>query len=117
MEIMDKFKAFLAVALIITGIVGFYGLPADQEAMRILACVGGVVLAAAILWFSTYGRSFVNYARDSVKEAQKVVWPSRKETWQTTAMVFMFVAVLALFMWLVDSGLSWIMYDLLLGQK
>jgi preprotein translocase subunit SecE len=117
MEIMDKFKALLAVVLIAAGIVGFYALPADQEALRILACMGGVLLAAVMLWFSAYGRSFINYARDSIKEAQKVVWPSRKETWQTTAMVFIFVTVLALFMWLVDSGLSWIMYDLLLGQK
>ena len=114
---MDKFKALLAVVLIATGIVGFYLLPTEQEALRIAVCVGGLVLAITMLGFSAYGRHFVNYARDSIKEAEKVVWPSRKETWQTTAMVFMFVAVLALFMWLVDSGLSWIMYDLLLGQK
>lgn len=114
---MNKIKAFLAVVFIVAGLVGFYMLPANQEALRISTFVGSVVLAAAILWFSTYGRSFVNYARDSIKEAQKVVWPTRKETWQMTAMVFMFVAVLSLFMWLVDSGLSWVMYDLLLGQK
>lgn len=56
------------------------------------------------------------YAQDSVAEAKKVVWPTRKEATQMTVMVFVFVFVLALFMWLVDSGLSWLFYDILLKR-
>ena len=33
-----------------------------------------------------------------------------------TMMVFVFVFVLALFMWLVDSSLSWLFYDVLLRR-
>lgn len=39
-------------------------------------------------------------------EAKKVTWPERKETMQATMMVFVMVIVIALFLWLVDSGLS-----------
>lgn len=116
-RIMDKLKAYLAVGLIIAGLSGFYLLPADQILLRTAICAVGVVLAIVVIGFSSYGHSFIGYARDSYKEARKVVWPSRKETWQTTAMVFAFVAILSLFMWLVDSGLAWVMYGLLLGQQ
>ena len=114
---MDKLKAYLAVGLVIAGLAGFYLLPADQVLVRTAVCAGGIVLAVVMIGFSGYGHSFIGYARDSYKEARKVVWPSRKETWQTTAMVFAFVAILSLFMWLVDSGLVWVMYGLLLGQQ
>jgi len=35
-----------------------------------------------------------------------VTWPERKETLQATLMVFVMVIAIALFLWLVDSGLS-----------
>ncbi|MGL5986590.1 MAG: preprotein translocase subunit SecE, partial [Burkholderiales bacterium] len=62
------------------------------------------------------GKSFIEFARDAWNEAKKVVWPTRKETVQVTAVVFAFVLVLALFMWLVDSSLSWLFYEVLLGR-
>ena len=114
---MDKLKAYLAIALIIAGLGAFYVLPVEQMAMRVAVCGGSLIAAIVIFSLSSYGHSFIGYARDSYKEARKVVWPSRKETWQMTAMVFAFVAVLSLFMWLVDSGLTWVMYGLLLGQQ
>jgi preprotein translocase subunit SecE len=36
-----------------------------------------------------------------------VVWPTRKETLQTTAVVFAFAVAMAVFLWLVDTGLLW----------
>jgi len=41
-------------------------------------------------------------------EAKKVTWPDRKETMQATLMVFIMVIFIALFLWLVDSSLSWL---------
>ena len=35
-------------------------------------------------------------------EGRKIVWPSRKETWITSVMVFIMVALAAIFFWLVD---------------
>jgi preprotein translocase subunit SecE len=34
-----------------------------------------------------------------------------------TLTVFAFVVVMALFLWLVDKTLEWVLYDLLLGWK
>ena len=44
-----------------------------------------------------------------------MVWPTRKETLQTTAIVFGFVVVMALFLWPVDASLLW-MVKKLIGQ-
>ena len=36
---------------------------------------------------------------------------------QTTAAVFAFVVAMALFLWLTDKSLEWVLYDLILGWK
>ena len=48
-------------------------------------------------------------------EAKKVVWPTRKETFQTTGVVFLLVVVMAMFLWVVDASLMWVV-KLLMGQ-
>jgi len=40
-----------------------------------------------------------------------------KETIQTTLIVFAFVLVMAIFLWIADKLLEWVLYDLLLGWK
>ena len=83
-----------------------------------MLCVfGGVIAAVAVAWTSAPGRRFFGFARESINEARKVVWPTRKETVQSTGMVFAFVVVVAIFLWLTDKGLEWVMYDLVLGWK
>ncbi|QDQ26396.1 preprotein translocase subunit SecE [Chitinimonas arctica] len=116
MENVDKLKLVGAFLLVAAGVAGFYLLPLDQQALRVVAVVAGVLLAATVIWFSAPGREFVDYARDSIKEAEKVVWPTRKETWQVTGVVFLFAFTLAIFMWAVDSGLAWLFYDVLLKR-
>ncbi len=41
-------------------------------------------------------------------EARKVTWPDRRETLQATLMVVVMVVFIALFLWLTDSILSWL---------
>jgi preprotein translocase SecE subunit len=43
------------------------------------------------------GKRSASFAKEAVEETRKVVWPTRKETFQTTAIVFAFVVVMALF--------------------
>jgi len=45
------------------------------------------------------------------------VWPARNEALQMTGYVFAFVVVMALFMWLTDKTLEWVLYDLVLGWR
>jgi len=48
------------------------------------------------------------FVREVQVEAKKVVWPERKETMQATIMVVVMVLLISLFLWLVDSTLSWL---------
>ena len=57
------------------------------------------------------------FIREVRQEMKKVVWPTRKETIQTTAAVFAFVFVMAVFLWVSDKTLEWVLYDIILGWK
>jgi preprotein translocase subunit SecE len=113
----DKAKVALAVALVITGVIGFYLLGKQPLVVRLASIVGGLVLGGVVAWLSEPGRRFMSFARESYQETRKVVWPNRKETIQTTVAVFGFVIILAIYLWVVDKSLEWALYDLILGWK
>ena len=48
------------------------------------------------------------FVREVQVESRKVVWPERKETIQATLMVFVMVVVISIFLYGVDSLLSWL---------
>jgi preprotein translocase subunit SecE len=104
----DKIQIVLAVLILIGGLAAFYFLADKPMIARVGALLGCFVLAGVVGWFSAPGREFAVYAGESVDEAKKVVWPTRKETLQSTGMIFAFVFVMALFLWIVDWGLTFI---------
>jgi preprotein translocase subunit SecE len=115
---IDKIKLGVGVVLIGAGIWAYYWLgDATALVLRVLAVVAGVLAGAAVAWFSAPGRQFAVFATESVAEVKKVVWPTRKETMQTTAAVFAFVVAMAIFLWVSDKTLEWVLYDLILGWK
>ena len=114
---IDKIKLAVAVALVGVGIWAYYWLAESALVLRILAVVAGIAAGAAVAWFTTPGREFAVFAGESITEVKKVVWPTRKETMQTTAAVFAFVVVMAIFLWISDKTLEWVLYDLILGWK
>lgn len=83
--------------------------------MRWAAFVVCVIAAVAVFLVADSGKSFVAYVRESVRETKKVVWPTRNETLQMTLYVFVFVFLMALFLWVTDKTLEWVLYDLILG--
>src|SRR3546814_6687948 len=46
------------------------------------------------------------YVREVIGEVKKVTWPTKKETTVTTIMVFIMVALAAIFFMVVDLGLA-----------
>jgi preprotein translocase subunit SecE len=116
-SIADKTKLALAVVLVGVGIWAYYWLADQALVLRLLAVAAGFIAAALVAWLSEPGRQFMTFAVESWAEVKKVVWPTRKETIQTTAAVFAFVVVMAVFLWLTDKTLEWMLYDLLLGWK
>jgi preprotein translocase subunit SecE len=113
----DKVKLVVAVLLMVAGIAGYYWLSASSILLRIASVVAGIAAGAAMVWTSAIGREALVFARESLAEVKKVVWPTRKETMQTTAAVFAFVVVMAVFLWVSDKSLEWVLYDLILGWK
>ena len=114
---VDKIKLSIAAALVAAGVWGYYLLGEASIVLRILAVLAGIAAGVAAAWTSEPGKQFFVFARESLAEAKKVVWPTRKETIQTTLAVFAFMVVMALFLWVSDKTLEWVLYDLLLGWK
>jgi preprotein translocase subunit SecE len=113
----DRLKVVLAVVAVLAGVVGFYLLSGQPAIARIAVFIAGLGVGAAIAWFSGPGQQFFAFAKDSWAETRRVTWPERKETTQVTLIVFAFVLAMALFLWLVDKSLEWVLYDLILGWK
>ena len=113
----DRLKLGLAIVIVVGGLVGYYMLPQLPMVLRVLLIVGTLVLGGVVAWFSEPGRRFLAFGKESWSETKRVVWPTKKETWTMTLYVFLFVVVMALFLWLVDKGLEWTLYDLVLGWK
>ena len=113
----DKAKLAVAGLLVIGAVVAFYMLGQQDLWVRIAALVVVLIVAVATFFTSEPGKQLIAYGQDSAREVRKVVWPTRKEALQMTGYVFAFVVVMALFLWLTDKTLEWLLYDLILGWK
>jgi preprotein translocase subunit SecE len=114
---VDKAKLAGAAGLVLAGLVAFYEL--SGQGVYVQWAVLLVLLGSAVAAFfsSEQGKALIAYGRESTRELRKVVWPTRKEATQMTGYVFAFVVVMALFLWLTDKTLEWVLYDLILGWK
>ena len=109
----ERIKLAVAALIAVGGLVAFYALAGQPTVIRLAALLGALAAAVVLMWFTQTGREFLAFSRESWEEAKRVVWPTRKETLQTTGVVFLFVFTMALFLWVVDTGLLWITQKLL----
>jgi len=116
-SVADKARLVFAGALVVGAVVAFYMLGQKDLWLRVVALVAILAAAAAVFFTSEPGKQLLAYGKDSAREVRKVVWPTRKEALQMTGYVFAFVVVMALFLWLCDKTLEWVLYDLILGWK
>jgi preprotein translocase subunit SecE len=93
---------------VIAGVWAYYFFADAALVLRVLMVLGGLVAAGVVAWLSEPGKEFFAFAQEAWAEAGRVSWPTRKETIQTTAIVFAFVVIMALFLFAVDSTLAWI---------
>lgn len=112
---MDTAKTVLAAVAVIAGLYGFYHFDQSPTVVRVVCVLGGLIVAIAASWTTGQGTRFRTFALQSVEETKKVVWPSRKETLQTTGIVFAFCVVTAIFLWIVDASLLYLV-QLLMGR-
>ena len=113
----DRFKLSAAAVLLLGGFVAYYALATREGWLRWAALLVCVAVAVAVFLTADSGKAFVGYVRESVRETKKVVWPTRNESIQMTLYVFAFVFLMALFLWITDKTLEWVLYDLVLGWK
>jgi preprotein translocase subunit SecE len=113
----DKAKLAAASAVVLAALVGFYLLDKQGPLVQWAVLLVGLGAAVAVFFTSETGKQLAAFGRDAWREVRKVVWPARKEAIQITAYVFGFVLIMALFLWLTDKTLEWLLYDLILGWK
>jgi preprotein translocase subunit SecE len=112
----DKAKWAISAGLVVAAVAAFYLLK-QPDWVRVAALLALLAAAVATFFTSFAGKDLIGFGRESYREVRKVVWPARKEAMQTTAFVFAFVFVMALFLWGTDKTLEWLLYDLVLGYK
>jgi preprotein translocase subunit SecE len=113
----DKAKLAGAAVLVLASIVVFYYLGRQDLWLRVIALLALLGAAVGLFFTSESGKQLIAFGRDSVRETKKVVWPTRKEATQMTGYVFAFVFLMALYMWITDKTLEWVLYDLILGWR
>ena len=113
----DKARLAAAGLLVVGGVAVFYLLGQQSLWLRVIALLVLIAAAVGVFLTSSQGKELIAFSQDSIKEMRKVVWPTRPEATQMTLYVFAFVVVMALFLWLTDKGLEWVLYDLILGWK
>ena len=113
----DKAKLAAASVAVVAALAGFYLLDKQGPLVQWMVLLLGLGVAIAVFFTSESGKELVAFGRDAWREVKKVVWPARKEAIQITAYVFGFVLIMAMFLWLTDKTLEWLLYDLILGWK
>jgi preprotein translocase subunit SecE len=103
----DTALMWLSVLVLLAGVVAFYWYDEQPLPIRLAMVLGGLLVAAGLVWSSWYGREFRQFAQAARVELRKVVWPNRDETVKITVVVFMFATIMGLFFWGLDFLLTW----------
>ena len=104
---LDKVKIFLAIAIVIGGIAGYYIYEDAPAVLRIASVIFSLAIAIGVFFTSGVGRELWRFIQGSRIELRKVVWPNRQETGQTTLVIIFFVIIMGIFFWLLDMFLAW----------
>jgi preprotein translocase subunit SecE len=106
---MDTVKLALAAAIVVVGFWAYMHFDEQALLYRVLGLLAFVIVAAGVALTTEKGRSLMGFMKSARTEVRKMVWPTRTETIQTTAVVLVMVIIVAIFLWLLDMFLGWIM--------
>jgi preprotein translocase subunit SecE len=95
------------------GIFGNWYYQAEPLLFRVMVLLALAALAVFVAGQTGRGRSIWALMKDARGEIRRVIWPKREETVQTTVIVLVLVLIFALILWLLDSGLTWIVSALI----
>src|SRR6056297_1329066 len=104
----DTLKWVVVFALVAVAVVGNSYFSEQSLLYRVLGIVAISIVAGLVALQTAKGAAFWDLVRGSRTEIRKVVWPTRQETVQTTMIVVVFVILVALLLWGLDTFLSWL---------
>jgi len=109
---LDMVKLIVALAIVVAGLAAFYYYGETSLFVRVLGLLAALAVAGAVAWQTEQGREVVAFLKDVQIEVRKVVWPTRQETIQTTLVVVLMVVIAAVFLWVLDVSLGWLVRQL-----
>lgn len=112
---IDTVKIFLALAILIGSIFGYYYYANESALLRAVGVLVAFAVAVWVAFQSVQGQTLWKFIQGSRVELRKVVWPTREEAIQTTGIVLLFATIMGVFFWLLDLFLLWFT-TLLTGQ-
>ncbi|MCH7822757.1 MAG: preprotein translocase subunit SecE [Proteobacteria bacterium] len=106
---LDVLKLLISAAAIVGGLYAFYYYEFEIALpIRVLMVLGGTGASIAIAMTSAQGQRLWHFIQGARVEIRKVIWPTKQETTQTAIAVFVFTFIMAMFFWILDSGLLWL---------
>ncbi|MBN8430480.1 preprotein translocase subunit SecE [Microbulbifer salipaludis] len=105
---LDGLKWLLVVLLVGAAVAGNSYYAEFPLLYRVLAIVVLCLAAVFVAVQTEKGNALWTLVREAQNEVRRVVWPTRQEATQTTLIVVVFVLLMAVILWALDSGLGWI---------
>jgi preprotein translocase subunit SecE len=107
-EKLDTIRWLIVLLLVVGGMVGFYYFDEQWIWVRILGLLAVIGIAGFVAAKTEKGHDTLIFIRESHTEVRKVIWPTPQETMQVTGIVIVMVVLVAIFIWILDSVLMWI---------
>jgi len=105
---IDWLKWLVVFAMVGGGIFGNWYYQDWAILYRVVGLLVIAIGALGVVVQTQKGRATWDLMKDARGEIRKVVWPTRQETLQTTMIVLVLILVFSLILWVLDSGLSWL---------
>jgi preprotein translocase subunit SecE len=105
---LDRLKWLVVAVIVGGGIFGNWYYGTEPLLFRVVALLVLAAIALFVAGQTQRGSSIWTLMKESRGEIRRVIWPKREETVQTTGIVLVLVLIFALILWLLDSGLTWI---------
>jgi len=105
-SVLEVIKWVVVAVLVGAAVYGNSHYSAISPLYRAVGVLVIGIAAAFVALQTEQGRSFNQLRKDSMVELRKVVWPTRQETLQTTLIVLVFVAAVAVMMFVLDWALN-----------
>ena len=105
---LNNFKWLLAILVFAAAVFGNSYFVEVAFLYRVLGVVFLFIVGLGILAVTNFGSNAIKLMRESRTEIRRVVWPTRIETTQTFLVVFGSIIVLCLFVWALESLLTFL---------